>query len=87
MFLTDTNELCPAKLVDNLEKCTEAVDKIKNEIPNAKFGHSHTWGEYPKGCFLYVNNDSSKDKVFFNEHPTGSGHGHTRHICEYIGSK
>ena len=73
--------------VDTLEKCEGTVGKIKDEIPNAQFGTTDNWSEYPKGCFLYVNNDSSKDKVFFNEHPTGSGHGHSRHICEYTGSK
>ena len=80
--MTEKNELCPANAVDTLEKCTEAVGKIKNEIPNAKFGGSDNWSIYPNGCFY-----DESGHVFFNEHPTGSSHQDARHICDLPGSK
>ena len=72
--------------MDTLEKCTEAVDKIKNEIPNAQFGGSDTSSDLPKGCFLLVADGSFKDIVFFNEHSTGSSNIYARHICEEKGN-
>ena len=86
VFLTETNKLCTKKAIDTLEKCTAAVDKIKNVVPNAQFGRSDTWSQFPKGCFLYVNDDALKDQVFFNEHSTGSPSGNSRHICEETGN-
>ena len=85
VFLTGTSRICTTKAVDTLEKCREAVDIIKNEIPNAQFGRSVTYDFFPKGCFLYVSDDDFKDQVFFNEHSTGSPAGNTRHICEETG--
>ena len=86
VFLTETNKLCTKKAIDTLEKCTAAVDKIKNVVPNAQFGRSDTWSHFPKGCFLYVSDDDFKDQVFFNEHSTGHRNSNTRHICEHTGS-
>ena len=83
-----------------LEKCKEAVSKIKDEIPNARFGYNgynyDNWGEFPKGCFLFVSDTTisdttfryvNKDALYFNEHPTGSRSEDARHVCEYTGNK
>ena len=86
VFLTGTSRICTTNAVDTLEKCRESVDMIKNEIPNARFGRSDNWSVFPKGCFLYVNDDVLKDQVFFNEHSTGSPDGNGRHICEETGN-
>merc|ERR1712226_61566 len=61
----------------------EAVSKIRDEIPNARFGNTINSGAYPKGCFLWVKDNANKDKLYFNEHPTGSSSEDARHVCEY----
>ena len=86
VFLTETDKLCTINAVDTLEKCIDAVDKIKGQIPNAQFGWTSTWIHQPKGCFVFVGNGSYKEKVFFNEHHTGSSNIHSRHVCEHTGT-
>ena len=85
--LTGVNELCTDNEVGTLEKCKEAVGQIKDEIPNVQFGNTLSLGGYPKGCFLYVRDNANKNKLYFNEHPTGSSSEHARHVCEYTGNK
>ena len=87
VFLTDVNELCVGNGVNTLEKCKHAVDMIMDEIPNARFASSLNSTQYPKGCFLWVKDDSNKDTVNFNDHSTGSSSEHARHVCEYQGNK
>ena len=73
--------------MDTLEKCKEAVGLIMDEIPNARFGTTFNIGNYPKGCLLWAGNNNNKDKVYFNEHLTGSSNENARHVCEYQGNK
>ena len=89
VFLTEVNQLCVERPVRRIYKCQDAVEKIKNEIPNARYGGTVNSFWQPIGCYLFVGSGVDRNKVFYNLHPTGSSTGNvdSRHICESSGSK
>ena len=74
--------------VRTIEKCQDAVEKIKNEVPRARYGGTVVWARFPVGCYLFVGSGVDQNTVFFDLHITGTSFGHwqSRHICESSGS-
>ena len=63
-YLTEKSQFCPDGLqVIDLTSCNEAVQMIKNEIPNAYFYAARSYNA-PKGC--YLDTHGSGNKIFFN---------------------
>ena len=82
-FLTEKNTTClksTGTLVDDLETCKKAVAIVKKNISTARFVNKEDDGDWPKGCYLY-----SPDKVYFNDHLSGSSNERAQQICNLKG--
>ena len=87
-LILDKNKRCEdagAITLVHKKSCKDAVEKLKNSLPDTYFRSSLTYSNYPKGCFFFI----VGNVVYFNSQNRNeyARNEHARPICQTSNGK
>ena len=81
--LLELGETCQEKAfspIDTLDECIYSESFIQKYYPTYFFVKQENKTGYPKGCYVFIDNDEYKG--FFNTDSAGSGQPNSRAVCK-----